>query len=212
MNSILRDVGNFKPIRSFFWAVTISLVLCTSSYAVPLSYSLHGYLVDDQGQQNQVSGSMVIDNTLLIDATSSQYSISQFSLSTQDFSFQGNIGTLWFQSSDITTYPCDAMWGLSGTIGADTYAWVGEEFKFFNSDGTPYDHPDPLAYWSQYVQLAPIIELWGPDYNTGGPFAFNGDVIATLNPVPERSSIFLMIFGLVILASAWRMKFFSTQH
>jgi hypothetical protein len=206
MNRFLCRVGNSKPIRSFFWAVTVSLVLCTSSYAVPLSYTLHGYLIDDQGQQNQVSGSMVIESTLINRATDSYYQISQFSLSTPNFSYQGGDGSLWFGTPDVAAAPYDLMWGLLGSIGTDSYNWVGEEFSFCNADGTPY------SQLSQYSQLAPMIELWGPDYDTAGAYARNGEIVASLDPIPERSTIFLLIFGLVLFAGARRTKLLRVQH
>jgi hypothetical protein len=210
MNRFSWNIGNFTPIRSLLWAVAVSLVLCASAYALPLTYSLHGYVFDQQGQQRKLSGSMVIDNNLVSREGDSLYQINQFNLATTDFSYSGGgDSVLWFGSSDIKSEPGDLMWGLVGTIGSGEYNWVGSVFQFCNADGTPYDQ------LSEYAQLAPIINLWGPssvlqypDFQIGFPYATDGKIVASLNPIPERSTVFLLIFGIVAFVGMRRTKFF----
>lgn len=188
-----------KIIKSILLGFVLMHFVSTYAYSLPVGYTLSGYIVDAEGIEKNVSGLMIFDDDFTIGETGgSFFNITQFSLITEDFAYEGDSGALWFSNSDLSAPPgADLMWGLTGQINNDRHNWVGEEFHFCNSDGSAYE---TLV---EYKQLAPIIELLGPTYR-GGPYANTGRIIATANPVPEPATILLLFSGFMGIAALKR--------
>lgn len=189
------------------------LSLATTTFAMPLLYSAAGTIHDKQQQALPISGWVLFDDQLrdwtsgdpvsLIDPVSYQYwySIAGYQLSVGGHTFSGMQGSLyleyvaWPTPNDLWG-PTEVMWFLEDGVGA-WGQWTGEDFFFFDADGTANDH-------SQYDKLAPLIQLSQFCYMFDDPILPSYDpsfslwlTRQTAAPVPEPST--LVLFGASLL-------------
>ena len=203
--------------QQVIWSFCLSLLILTApiaSVATPLYYySAHGSVVNSIDNSETgliISGYMVIDSqlrdyrtlqpvTLPVNEGQFCYLIPEFSLKIHGVSFSGRVST-WetpYGPSHLFLEPMagyddpSPMWGLRG-IG-DWSVWDGFAFFFYNEDKTPYPYT-----MTTYSQLAPAIWLVGYPF-FGDPYIPDYgivDIWLTRVPVPEPSTVFLLVSGL----------------
>jgi PEP-CTERM motif len=195
--------------------LTISVVLFVcflvpaTGRAVPIYYAVNGSIADNQQDTLQIAGGLYIDDQLRSwdggQAVTSgspaqyQYSITGYSLQVGNYAFSGKSGSL-FMDSAIG----DLMWFLNDGVGP-WQEWGGENFYFFNADGSPAQVIDSSEH--HYINsLSPLIELTGLLSNPNDPIllsdapGFNMWLTRkSSDPVPEPPII--LLFGVGLLAT-----------
>jgi len=202
--------GKMRKITHLLGILSLTVILFSPnvSNATPILFSLSGNVFDAQNNQINLWGNMIVDNQLthiVPDPSQSWYQtyyfpIVQFAIYSDLFEFAGNNGALWFDGSIVINgqhYLADAIDSLSGFINGTNYSWIGEEFTFFNADGTPYDRTV-----DQYSFLPSVFNMEGPVYQSPIPGESLGNEhsagLIYAHQVPEPSTLLLFCCGLCL--------------
>jgi len=176
----------------FLFSLLLIITVIPDAKASSIQYSLSGSLTGVDGKEKEIWGTLFISDELTYTGFGYAFYCSQFSLFTDDIEFTGQ-GSLYL-GEPIGNSLGDLIWGLWGYIAGTGYNWIGEEFTFSHSDGTPYGYT-----FDQYSNLPSQISMYDLSYGSGLPVALDGslNILAQRNPapIPEPSPLLLVLIG-----------------
>lgn len=185
--------------------------------ASPVYYAAYGSVVDKQGRTLPIDGGVYIDDQLRewagnepgqptevhdqLGLSIYQYSITGYSLNVGEYAFAGASGMMYMP---LFRYPTlndwgtgDLMWFLEqGNAASQWTEWVGEDFSFYNADGTAQEI-SRYATLAETINFAQMLYLPNdPILPDGPPFSLWLVKADDSAPAPEPSTMVLLLASL----------------
>jgi hypothetical protein len=205
-------------MRRFALIFLSVLFFCNVAYALPINYNVSGTVYNGENEIN-LSGHVIISDQLYTNSWEPVppdydflsppdtgniffYKVihSSISFGPEKFTGPGAMQVWIFTPTD--GYPSGYSTGMDWFLGSAVTEpnIYGSSFDFIDQNSQIYDNNDALSYTALPYQ----IRLNGPNYYYGdssGYLHFGSDILLTqhTNPVPEPSTIVLMLIGICIV-------------